>query len=201
MVLTTAIASFILGVVPFQATTPGQKVVVHCPITGEEVGVASGTFDYKGVRYQMCCAGCPDPFKANPDKALQDDKLKGLLVGVGLFDPVSGYSIRANKAEGGSSDYNGVRYYFSSADDKTAFDADPKKFTTVPAKEVRYCPIMKHEVKSYDKSGGYADINGVRYYICCSECLAKLKADPTAGVAGLDDKASKPVVLEYKAEK
>ncbi|MEK7309442.1 MAG: YHS domain-containing protein [Planctomycetota bacterium] len=46
----------------------GQPAV--CPVMGTEVTVTKNTLsaEYKGKVYYFCCGGCPDEFKANPDK-------------------------------------------------------------------------------------------------------------------------------------
>jgi YHS domain-containing protein len=46
----------------------GQKAI--CPVMDSEVIITKDTLsaEYKGKVYYFCCAGCPDEFKANPDK-------------------------------------------------------------------------------------------------------------------------------------
>ena len=46
----------------------GQKAV--CPVMGSEITVTKETLsaEYNGKTYYFCCGGCPDEFKANPDK-------------------------------------------------------------------------------------------------------------------------------------
>ncbi|MEW6026423.1 MAG: YHS domain-containing protein [Planctomycetota bacterium] len=46
----------------------GQKV--KCPVMGDEFTVTKFTpsLEYKGKVYYFCCGGCPEEFKANPDK-------------------------------------------------------------------------------------------------------------------------------------
>ena len=164
-----------------------------CPTTGEAVAKAASSIDYAGVRYGTCCAGCDGPFKKDPAKALKSPALKGKTAGVSLFDPVTGLRLDAKAARGGSSDFGGVRYLFASAENKKAFDAEPKKYGTSPAKEALFCPVMKHEVASYAASGGYVDHEGVRYYVCCGGCMDGLKADPAKFVANASAAVKAPV--------
>src|SRR5688572_22186323 len=117
--ITLAIASLIL--------TQGATVVA-CPISGSASPTTGKAIDYSGIRYTMCCGGCDAPFKKDPAKSLKSEALKGKLVGVSLFDPVSGARIIEKAAKGGFSDFDGVRFYFANADEKKAFDAEPKKF-------------------------------------------------------------------------
>lgn len=46
----------------------GQKV--KCPVMGTEVTVTKDTLsaEYKGKVYYFCCGGCPEEFKADPEK-------------------------------------------------------------------------------------------------------------------------------------
>lgn len=46
----------------------GQSAV--CPVMGTTITVTKDTLsaEYKGKVYYFCCSGCPDEFKANPDK-------------------------------------------------------------------------------------------------------------------------------------
>ena len=168
--ITLAIASLVLA--------QGAATVV-CPMTGEASPSTGKAIDFKGVRYTMCCGGCDTPFKKDPVKALKSDTLKGKLVGVSLFDPISGARMTEKAAKGVSSDFNGVRYYFASIDEKAKFDAEPKAFTKAPEKEALYCAVMGHELKDYATAGGYVDIENVRYYTCCMDCNAALKKDPS----------------------
>lgn len=49
------------------------KAILCAVMPDDKVDVAKATKskmfqDYKGRRYFFCCAGCPDAFKANPEK-------------------------------------------------------------------------------------------------------------------------------------
>jgi YHS domain-containing protein len=182
--VTTLIASLLL--------TQGALV---CPMTGEEISKSAADIDYNGVRYSMCCGGCPDAFKKDPAKALANKSLEGKLVGIALFDPVSGARVEEKNAKGGSEDYKGIRYFFQTAEDKSAFDADPKKFSAAPKKELLFCAVMGHELKDEATAGGYVDFEETRYYVCCADCLAALKKDTKALVAKVQAKAVTPVAM------
>ena len=170
--ITTLVAIALLG-----AQEP--KLAMNCVVTGEEIEAPAASYYYKGAKYGVCCGGCAGPFSKNPEKHLSPEKMKdGRTVGVSYFDPVGGLAVRAEKAAAGPSKHDGVAYFFTSADNKKAFDADPKKYTKLPAKEAVYCPVMKRELSDISKSGGFADVNGVRYYICCSPCAGTLAKDP-----------------------
>ena len=173
---------------------------LHCVMTGDAYAKPAETIDYKGVRYGTCCAGCGGEFIANPDASLAKDVKKNILVGVSLFDPVSGERINA-KADTANSTYKSVKYYFAKADEKTAFDADPAKFTAAPTKEVLHCPVQNDAIANYAAAGGYADVDGVRYYVCCASCVAMIHKDPATytGKVATMIQTAKPEQVKEKA--
>ncbi len=170
--------SLLLSVVTLVSITSGHSSdSMHCVMTGDAYNKAAETIDYKGVRYGTCCGGCGGEFVTKPDAVLAEDAKKNILVGTGLFDPVSGERIKP-KADSPNSIYKGVKYFFASADEKSSFDATPAKFTASPSKEVLHCPVLGDDIPNYISAGGYVDVEGVRYYVCCSSCMASLKKDP-----------------------
>jgi len=176
---------------------------ITCPMTGEAVGTPAGLIDFAGTRYEMCCAGCPEGFKKDPAAAIKAAKAKDKdkTYGIFLFDPISNARIDA-KAAKASSDYKSTRYYFATADEKTTFDADPKKYAAkAPKKEVLYCPVAGHAIKGYAAAGGFIDIDGTRYYTCCTNCLAKLKADNTLASKAPADQVKAPAAIDAPAQK
>lgn len=177
-----------------------QKLQLTCPVSGEDIDKPFATFLYKGSAIGICCPMCDKTFGSDPEKFMKPDVLKGKNVGVALFNPISHIRIKPDETTLGPTFYNGIGYYFDTAEEKATFESDMKKYTAVPAKEALYCPVMKHEVKSIQASGGFADVDGVRYYICCSPCAAKLAAEPTKY---LDETSAKYVhdVVAVKAEK
>lgn len=147
-----------------------------CPVAGSAVTTDSPAMDYMGVRYRTCCENCKGAFMKDPASILKAEKNKGKLLGVSLFDPISGATINPSKAKGGFSDYNGVRFYFDRAGEKATFDADPKKYGTIPEKESMFCPVLKVELKNYYGTNGFVDFEGVRYYACCAACFGQMKS-------------------------
>src|SRR6478672_10586561 len=89
--ITTLIAFALMS-----GVTHTQKVTLTCPVTGEEITTPTASYDYKGVRYDMCCGMCPGPFAKNPDKFLDPDKVKDRTLGISYFDPVSGIGVKPN---------------------------------------------------------------------------------------------------------
>lgn len=173
--LTIALAALVLGF-------PGPQSPLCCPVTLEEVtGTPAITMEYGGALFGTCCGSCDAPFKADPKgligKAIEAHK----TVGAFEYDPVSGLRIDSNKAVD-FSDYKAIRYYFATAAEKKSFDAKPAKYVSDVKSEAYFCPIMKMALDSKDV-GGFADYNGVRYFLCCDNCTAKFRKNPAAYVA------------------
>lgn len=169
---------------------------LSCPITGENAPATGPAVDYNGVRYTMCCAGCNGDFKKDPAKALKGESIKNKTVGVSLFDPVTGVRLDPKDAKGGSSDFNGVRYYFAAPTAKATFDAKPKDYAKVPTKEALFCPVMGHEVESYAAAGGYVDVDTTRFYVCCGGCMEPMKKDAATLAAKAKDKLKDPKAVD-----
>lgn len=167
MVLTTALASLVLGIA---AQTP-----LSCPVMGSPVNEKSPAVDYAGVRYAFCCPGCDTQFASEPQKFIASEKNKGKILGTALFDPVSRGRVEAKTAKGGSSDFEGTRFLFLKAENKKAFDAEPKKYAKAPAKESLFCPVTGEVVESAAKAPAFVDHEGVRYYFCCAGCIGGFK--------------------------
>ena len=182
--LTTLIASISFGV------TLGQGATLHCPVMGSAVNKPAEAIAYNGVLYGTCCGGCGSQFTKDPGKFLKSDKIKGKAVGVFMFDPVAGAKVDTTKSKFGPVTHNGTQFYFLEEKNMATFKADPKKYAAMPEKEALFCPVMGHEIKGgYAGAGGYADVEGVRYYVCCGGCLGQMKADGKKFVA----KAAKAV--------
>lgn len=174
-----------------------QAPAVVCPVSHEASPADGKKVDYNGVRYTMCCGDCDKMFTKEPAKALSDKGLEGKLVGVALFDPVSGARIE-QKAAKASSDYKGIRYFFLTSDEKTTFDGAPDTYATAPKKEALWCAVMGHAVDDYATAGGYVDLDGTRYYVCCTDCLAKMKVQAKALAPSAKDHVHEPVAVIEK---
>ena len=52
-----------------QAVNVGNKI---CPVSGDEVNEETkATVEYKGKIYNLCCSGCIEEFKKDPEKYVQ----------------------------------------------------------------------------------------------------------------------------------
>jgi YHS domain-containing protein len=167
----------------------GQAPKLVCPVMGDALSKNASYFVYKDIVFGTCCSSCVAPMKKNAEKYFA--KPAG-LIGYSQFDVISHEAI-APATAAASTDYNGVRYYFSSTEHKTAFDKDPKGMSRHPAYEVdAQCIVTGEEVKA-GKAIGYRDakmqIDGkdemVRVYFCCGGCPDKFDADPAKFLAGI----------------
>jgi len=81
--LITIFSLFVAGAFAGQQPKPTTKTPtqIACPIEGGMVNIATATknhmyADYKGNRYFFCCGGCPETFKAHPDKYANKPHIK-----------------------------------------------------------------------------------------------------------------------------
>ncbi len=161
----------------FALTVVQSGPALLCPITFEPQPAEGKIYQYAGTRTTFCCESCPAVFAQNPAQAYKAAGDKNHTVAQFYFDPVSGGKVYPARAKG-SSDFGGVRFYFGTTADKKAFDADAKTYATVPVKEALFCPVENHPVASYASAGGYVDYQGVRYYVCCEDCLMEMNSNP-----------------------
>jgi len=177
----------------------GQTSPLLCPVMGSAVhGKGSGSYDYNGARYTMCCAGCNGAFEKDPAKFVKQSTEAKKVVGINLFDPTTGLKIDTKQAKA-SADFGHLRYYFATEEGKKKFEDNPKQFTVQPKKEALWCAVMNHSLKSYAEAGAYVDQGDTRYYVCCPGCLSKLKADPSNLTAKIRDKVSVPKASAVKS--
>ena len=66
---------FILSLVLAAAAAAAPKPATNtlCPVLGNPVSAKSKTVVVKDQEYRVCCMGCPEQLKANPDKYLKPD--------------------------------------------------------------------------------------------------------------------------------
>ena len=55
------------------AAAPKPATNTLCPVLGNPVSAKSKTVVVKDQEYRVCCMGCPEQLKANPDKFLKPD--------------------------------------------------------------------------------------------------------------------------------
>ncbi|MDD5129900.1 MAG: YHS domain-containing protein [Candidatus Omnitrophica bacterium] len=52
-----------------ESVNAGNKI---CPVSGDQINEATkAAYEYKGKIYNLCCAGCIEEFKNNPEKYIQ----------------------------------------------------------------------------------------------------------------------------------
>lgn len=167
---------------------------LYCPTTGEQIEAPGPVIEFNGTKFTFCCAGCDDTFATNPANVVEKNIKSKLTIGEFLFDPITGLKITKEKSKA-SSDYQGIRYYFASVENKTAFDKDSKKYAEVPKKESLVCAVMGNKISSYSKANDYVDYEGVRYYMCCGGCGPAMKKNP-ARFAGKNIQDAKAIAIK-----
>lgn len=189
MIMLTLASTLVLGLVADQP--------LSCAATGEPASAKVSAVDYKGTRYVFCCDGCPQKFAKNPTATLKNPELKGKTVGYFLYDPVSHTKIDGAESKA-SMDVNGVRYFFGSEANRKTFASNVKKYTTMPTKEVVYCPVAKEKLDGYAGAYAYVDYKDVRYYVCCPDCFPKMSATPQKYAPGVKKMIATPKSIMIK---
>lgn len=184
--LITALAFMSLGLA-------GSEPNLHCPATLEAItGAPAIRMEYAGATFGTCCGGCDGPFSKDPGGLIAKAVKANKTVGLFGYDPVSGKKIEARNSVA-FSDYKSIRYRFASAEEKKVFDATPARFIAEVKSEAFMCPVTGDEMTS-DSSRGYADYNGVRYYLCCPQCTTAFRKDPAKYAASVAS-AVKPLAV------
>lgn len=186
--ITTLIAALVVG----------QNNPVHCAVMQTNTANPKMAVEYAGTKVGICCGGCEGALAKEPAKYFAQAAKNKTTIGEFLFDPVNKTHVEFADAKG-TSDYKGVRYYFASTANKSAFDKEPAKFTAVPKKEVMFCPISGEEIANYSTAGGYYDAHNVRFYICCVDCVKKMATDGAKyATADKAAKATTPKVIQQE---
>ncbi|MBS1721811.1 MAG: YHS domain-containing protein [Armatimonadetes bacterium] len=188
MILTSLFAA--IAMVPTTMSDDSLK----CAVMLSPTKATSKAAEYAGARFPFCCGGCDSTFAKDPGKYLADAGKSGNTIGMFMFCPVSGERLDLEKVKE-TVDYKGMRYGFCCGDCKGMFEKDPAKYTKTPEKEVLACIVSGEKIASYSASAGFMDYEGVRYYVCCSECLPALKKDPAKFVAASKFTPSAPKAM------
>ena len=182
--ISTLIASFVLN----------SAVPMICPVAGDEIHDGAQHYVFNGLMTAICCAGCEVPLKADPAKVLS--KKRDALVAYSLFDPVSQLRVTEKKSKA-FADYNGVRYFFESEENKATFGKSAAKLTVFPAKEVAGKCAVRGEKIAMEDAVAFRDVNNIRYYFCCAGCVSKFDKEPATYTSKLQP--AKAVLLKAKA--
>lgn len=152
---------------------------LKCPVMAGEVAKDTNYVEYRGASFGFCCNGCDKNFAKAPDKFLATQAKAGNIVGQFLFDPVTHRRIDPAKAPS-HTDFGGIRYPFESKDNAMVFLSAQEKLAAAPKKEALYCPVGKEKIASASKAWGYADHDGVRWYLCCADCEQPFLKNPAS---------------------
>lgn len=159
-----------------------QSNQLVCPVRGEPSKLVGKVVEYGGARFGFCCGGCETTFSNNAPKYIASAKHEKRVIGAFLFDPTTGMRIEPKNAKG-STDYAGLRYWFSTADGMKAFTANPGQYVLNVKSETLTCPVSGKKFTSYHEAGGYRVYEGVAYYFCCGNCMDAFGKDPSTFVA------------------
>lgn len=190
----TILASLYLAVIvsgySISAEETGSFV---CAVKGIPIPVVGKTTQYsayRGARYYFCSAKYKSVFLENPAKYASEAAKSSGVKAAFLFDPVSTRRLNADKAFT-HSDYQGIRFFFSSAADKETFDKSPQKYGVLPKKDALFCPVANLPVGNYGNASDYSDTGGVRYFFCCAGCKEKFDSNPAKHLEGYEEKLKK----------
>lgn len=148
----------------------------NCPVMGHPASDSQPKVLYKGTVFGFCCGGCVDTFAKEPEKYLKAHAGDSKAIGYALYDVVAGVIIPKD-AKTHDVVHGGVLYRFLSAENEKKFETEPKKFVA-PAQEANsICPVSEETLKP-GKAGAFRDYNGVRYYLCCADCIGAFDKNP-----------------------
>lgn len=162
----------------------------NCPVMGSSAG-DKDLFFYKGIVYATCCPGCNGQFTNNPERFLKKDS--GSIIGWSVFDVVSKRPIDPEKAKA-HTEYEGIRYFFASEENRSLFDKNPKQYAKAPDNE--YVEVAVLDTVSWKDLKGYVEHQGARYYVCDDHCFDEFAKNPTEFAK--NHKAEKAKVYKFK---
>jgi len=183
----------LINILAFAVAAHSQPSL-YCPSTLEEIkGAPVVTMEYAGAKFGTCCGGgCAAAFEKDPQGLIAKAIAAKKTVGVFDYDPISGW--RIDPAKGVAfSDYKAIRYWFASTDEKKKFDQAPGRYIKDVKSESYYCPIMDQPTTS-DNAASFGDYKGVRYFMCCTICVKKLRENPEKYMPEVKD--VKPLKVE-----
>lgn len=133
-----------------------------CPVMAGAINKAQYV-DVKGSRIYVCCPGCFDSIKKDPDKYIKVLSDRGESVEKIPAEPTAG---------------SGKSQAASTAVAPAAITPQTGSGALIPQKS---CPLTGEPI---DKKS-YLDHQGKRIYVCCDGCLSALKKDPEKAIKDL----------------
>lgn len=121
---------------PTAAAEPVRFNNAKCPVMGSPIKAnqKGGLFVvHEGIRYEMCCGGCPAAFKKDPEKFLAKLPNKGKIVELGnTVCPVEGGAVDKQYAVV----YDGTKVLFCCAGCIAKFEDDPATYVKKAKEQV-----------------------------------------------------------------
>ena len=188
----TAKILMVLAVMALIATTAFAEKQTVCPVMGGKIDKELYV-DADGKRIYVCCKGCIEKVKADPQKYIKQLESQGVTLEKAPVPqtvcPVMGGKIDKNIYV----DADGKRIYVCCEGCVKKVKENPRKYikqledqgitldrTPVPQ---TICPVMGGKI---DKNL-YVDADGKRIYACCAGCVEKIKANPQKYIKQLED--------------
>jgi len=181
--------SIIMALIAVAAFAEKQTV---CPIMGGEIN-KDLYVDADGKRIYVCCEGCIEKVKADPQKYIEQLESQGITLEKTPVSqtvcPVMGRKINKDLYV----DADGKRIYVCCEGCIEKVKADPQKYIKLIEEQgitlyktsvsQTVCPIMGGKI---DKNL-YVDADDKSIYACCAGCIEKIKANPQKYIEQLEN--------------
>ena len=183
------LVSTVIALIAALAFAENQTI---CPVMGGTIN-KNLYVDADGKRIYVCCAGCVEKVKENPQKYIKELEDKGITLDktpvLQTTCPVGVGKIDKNLYV----DADGKRIYVCCAGCVEKVKENPQKYIKeledkgitlykTPVFQTT-CPVGEGKI---DKNL-YVDADGKRIYVCCAGCIEKVKADPQKYIKQLED--------------
>jgi len=191
IVLFAVIGIALAGAARAEEKAAAGKPQTNCPMMGGKID-RSIYADYDGKRVYFCCDACPAEFKKDPAKYIKSMEDAGIV----LEKPQATCPVMGNKINTSIFvEHEGYRIYFCCPACIEKFKKEPAKYMKtfdeqgVTLEKVQTtCPVTGDKI---DKKV-FADHDGKRIYLCCADCIEKLKKDPATYIKKLIDAGVTP---------
>jgi YHS domain-containing protein len=147
-----------------------------CPVMGGKINKELFV-DHGGKRVFVCCKGCIDPVRKDPQKFIAKLETSGVtLMKLQTSCPVMGGKINKELYV----DHDGKRVYVCCKSCINALKKDPEKYIEKLELEgvsvamlQTTCPVMGGKINT----DLYVDYDGKRIFVCCKGCVSKVAKD------------------------
>ena len=132
------------------------KKQTNCPVMGGKIDKRYHV-DVQGQRVYLCCPGCEEKMKSDPDKYFEKAAAQGVLFeNIQTICPVTGNKLKNKDI---FTDYKGRRVYFCSSECISQFEKDPQKYLGILDGKAPTQNEMKMDEKSGESNTQHSDMN------------------------------------------